>query len=141
MVTGEVERTTTFEKGLPNALVERDGKMEPDTIPEDQSIVINLKGKGLVIISGCAHAGIVNTIRYAQQMSGISNVHAVLGGFHLTGAPFEPIIEQTLDELIMVAPEIIVPMHCTGWKAIQRFSEVFPAAFVLNSVGSKIALS
>jgi 7,8-dihydropterin-6-yl-methyl-4-(beta-D-ribofuranosyl)aminobenzene 5'-phosphate synthase len=141
MVTGEVERTTGFEKGLPGALIERDGKLEPDPVSDDQALLLNLRGKGLVVISGCSHSGIVNTIFHAQKLSGLRKVHAVLGGFHLTGSAFEPIIEKTIEELKNVAPEVIVPMHCTGWKAIHRLSQEFPSAFVLNSVGSRINLS
>jgi 7,8-dihydropterin-6-yl-methyl-4-(beta-D-ribofuranosyl)aminobenzene 5'-phosphate synthase len=140
MVTGEVERTTEFEKGLPGALVERDGTLKPDPISDDQALLLNLRGKGLVIISGCSHSGIVNTIFHAQKLTGLTKVHAVLGGFHLTGPAFEPIIEKTISELKNLAPEVIVPMHCTGWKAIQRLSQEFPHSFVLNSVGSKITL-
>ncbi len=141
LVTGEVERTTTFEKGLPNALLERNGVIEKDPILDDQAIAVNLKGKGLVIISGCAHAGIINTILYAMKRTGISSIQAVLGGFHLSGAFFEPIIEDTIKELKKLAPEVLVPMHCTGWKAINRFSQEFPNAFILNSVGSRFTIS
>ncbi len=141
MVTGEVERTTGFEKGLPGALLEREGEMKPDPISDDQALVLNLKEKGLVVISGCSHSGIINTIFHAQKLTGLTKVHAVLGGFHLTGPAFEPIIEKTISELKNMGPEVIVPMHCTGWKAIQRLSQEFPSAFVLNSVGSKITLA
>ncbi len=141
MVTGQVERTTGFEKGLPGALLERDGKMVPDPISDDQALVLNLKEKGLVVISGCSHSGIVNTVLHAQKLTGLRKVHAVLGGFHLSGPAFESIIEKTISELKNVGPEVIVPMHCTGWKAIQRLQQEFPSAFVLNSVGSKITLS
>jgi 7,8-dihydropterin-6-yl-methyl-4-(beta-D-ribofuranosyl)aminobenzene 5'-phosphate synthase len=141
MVTGQVERTTGFEKGLPGALMERDGKMVPDPISDDQALVLNLKEKGLVVISGCSHSGIINTIFHAQKITGLRKVHAVLGGFHLTGSAFESIIEKTISELKNVAPEVVVPMHCTGWKAIQRLDQEFPSAFVLNSVGSKITLA
>ena len=141
MVTGEVDRTTGFEKGLPNALMERDGNIEEDPISDDQSLAIHLKNKGLVIISGCSHSGIVNTVRHSRKASGVETVYALLGGFHLTGAFFEPIIETTIQELQKFDPKVVVPMHCTGWKAIHRFSEAFPASFILNSVGSKITLS
>ncbi|MFZ0450339.1 MAG: MBL fold metallo-hydrolase [Desulfatiglandaceae bacterium] len=141
LVTGEVERTTPFEKGLPNAFLERNGAIEKDPILDDQAIVIKLKGKGLVVISGCAHAGIMNTLLYAMKLTGVSQIHAVLGGFHLSGAFFEPIIEDTIEELKKLAPEILVPMHCTGWKAIHRFSEEFPESFILNSVGSRFTIS
>ncbi|UCF84428.1 MAG: MBL fold metallo-hydrolase [Desulfobacteraceae bacterium] len=141
MVTGEVEHVTKFEKGLPNALMERNGKLEKDPISDDQALLINLKGKGLVVISGCSHAGIINTILYGIQMTGIKQVHAVLGGFHLTGPSFEPIIEETIKELKKMDLKVLVPMHCTGWKAIQRFSEEFKSSFILNSVGSFFTFS
>ena len=141
LVTGTVERTTPFEKGMPNALMEKDGEIVHDPIIDDQAIVLKLKDKGLVVISGCAHAGIVNTVLFSQKATGENNIHAVLGGFHLSGPFFEKIHDDTIEELKKIAPDVIMPMHCTGWKAIQRFSEAFPASFVLNSVGSKIILS
>ena len=141
LVTGEVERTTTYEKGLPNALLERNGTIEKDPILDDQAIAVNVKGKGLVLISGCAHAGIMNTILYAMKITGISSIQGVLGGFHLSGAFFEPIIEDTIKDLKKLNPKVLVPMHCTGWKAINRFSEEFPEAFILNSVGSRFTIS
>jgi len=140
LVTGEVERVTSFEKGLPNAVLERDGKIEEDPISDDQALVIHLKAKGLVVIAGCSHAGIINTIFYAQKMTGIQKVHAVMGGFHLSGPYFEKIIEQTLGELKKIRPQFLSPMHCTGWKAIQQMSQAFPDEFILNSVGSMITL-
>ena len=140
LVTGEVERVTSFEKGLPNALLERNGKEEKDPIRDDQSLVVRLKDKGLVIISGCAHAGIVNTVLYGRKLTGVEQVHTVIGGFHLSGPVFEPIIEETIEAFREMDLKVIVPMHCTGWKAIGRFSEEFPAAFILNSVGSRFTL-
>ncbi|EFK06647.1 metallo-beta-lactamase domain protein [delta proteobacterium NaphS2] len=141
LVTGQVERTTSFEKGFPNAFLSRDGKEKPDAILDDQSLVIHLKDKGLVIISGCAHAGIVNTVQYARKLTGVKTIHGIIGGFHLSGPAFEPIIDQTIDALGEMAPQVIVPMHCTGWKAIERFSRAFPSSFVLNSVGSSFKLN
>ena len=141
LVTGEVERITPFEKGLPNAVLERDGKIEKDPIIDDQALVVNLRGKGLVVIAGCSHAGIINTVLYAQKLTGIERIHTILGGFHLSGPHFEPIIEQTIGELKRINPKVLVPMHCTGWTAIQRMSQEFPDAFVLNSVGSTITLA
>jgi 7,8-dihydropterin-6-yl-methyl-4-(beta-D-ribofuranosyl)aminobenzene 5'-phosphate synthase len=86
LVSGEVKRTTAFEKGMPNALIERDGNLEPDPIKDDQALVMHLKDRGLVVISGCSHTGIVNTVRYAKKLTGVEKIHAVLGGFHLSGA-------------------------------------------------------
>ncbi|MDX2498863.1 MAG: MBL fold metallo-hydrolase [Desulfobacterales bacterium] len=141
MVTGEVERTTSFEKGMPNALVEKNGDIVQDPIMDDQAIVMKLNGKGLVVISGCAHAGIVNTLAFAQKTIGEQSIHAVLGGFHLSGPFFEKIHDETIQGIKKMDPDVIMPMHCTGLKAINRFQKEFPSSFVLNSVGSKMTLS
>jgi 7,8-dihydropterin-6-yl-methyl-4-(beta-D-ribofuranosyl)aminobenzene 5'-phosphate synthase len=138
LITGEVERVTSFEKGLPNATYEKDGKSLFDPILDDQAIAVHVKGKGLVVVSGCAHAGIVNTIMYAKKVTGVEKVYGVLGGFHLSGPIFEPIIEETIREFKKMDPQLITPMHCTGWNAIKRFSEEFPSSFALNSVGTKV---
>jgi 7,8-dihydropterin-6-yl-methyl-4-(beta-D-ribofuranosyl)aminobenzene 5'-phosphate synthase len=141
MVSGTVERITTFEKGMPNALVEIDGDVVQDPIIDDQAIVINLNEKGLVVISGCAHAGIVNTVKYAQKVTGEQSIHAILGGFHLSGPFFAKIHDETIEELKKFEPEVVMPMHCTGWQATQRFQKEFVSNFVLNSVGSKMTLT
>lgn len=141
MVTGEVERTTSFEKGMPNALMEQNGELVQDPIIDDQAIVMKLKGKGLVVVSGCAHAGIVNTLMFAQKTLGEQRIHAVLGGFHLSGPFFEKIHDPTVEALKKIDPDVLMPMHCTGWKAIQRFQKEFPESFVLSSVGTKVMLS
>jgi len=141
MVTGEVDRVTPFEKGMPNALMEKNGELVQDPIIDDQAIVMKLNGKGLVVISGCSHAGIINTLMYAQKTTEEQNIHAVLGGFHLSGPFFEKFHDPTVDALKKIDPDVLMPMHCTGWKAIQRFQKEFPESFVLNSVGSKVVLS
>jgi 7,8-dihydropterin-6-yl-methyl-4-(beta-D-ribofuranosyl)aminobenzene 5'-phosphate synthase len=138
--TGEVTRSTAFEKQPPITYIERDGEWVPDHFHDDQGIVAHLRGKGLVIISGCAHAGIVNTVRHAQALTGESQVHAIVGGFHLTGAPAAQ-VEATIDELAAMVPAFIVPAHCTGFKAQCEFAHRFPGRFVLNSVGTRIVLT
>jgi 7,8-dihydropterin-6-yl-methyl-4-(beta-D-ribofuranosyl)aminobenzene 5'-phosphate synthase len=139
-VTGQVERITDFEKGMPNASVQRNGHTEQDAILDDQSLILHLQNRGLVLITGCCHAGIVNTVCYARKVTGIQTVYAILGGFHLSGAFFDPLIDTTVAALREVDPTIIVPMHCTGWRATKKFSEAFPEAFILNSVGSTYVL-
>jgi 7,8-dihydropterin-6-yl-methyl-4-(beta-D-ribofuranosyl)aminobenzene 5'-phosphate synthase len=136
MVTGKVERKTSFEKGFPWAEAKIDGEWVVDPINDDQGIVINLKNKGLIIISGCAHAGIINTIKYSQKIAQSDDVHAVLGGFHLTGPLFESIIGPTIDEMKKINPDYVVPMHCTGWDAINEFKAEMPGKVILNTVGT-----
>jgi 7,8-dihydropterin-6-yl-methyl-4-(beta-D-ribofuranosyl)aminobenzene 5'-phosphate synthase len=140
LVSGEVPRTTAFEKGMPGAFMEEHGEMVPDAIKDDQSLLIKLAGQGLVVISGCAHAGIVNSVLYARQLTGESRVAAVIGGFHLSGSDMEPLIESTLSEFKQFSPDLIMPMHCTGWNAIQRLNSEFPESFVLSSVGTRLVL-
>ncbi|KKG15200.1 dihydropteroate synthase [Methanosarcina sp. 2.H.T.1A.6] len=134
--TGEIERKIPFEKGFPRAEAKVDGNWITDPFRDDQGLVIKLKGKGLVVISGCAHAGIINTVEHAKKITGTDKVHAVLGGFHLTGQLFDPIIQPTIDQMKRINPDYVVPMHCTGWKAINRFAEEMPGKFLLNTVGT-----
>jgi 7,8-dihydropterin-6-yl-methyl-4-(beta-D-ribofuranosyl)aminobenzene 5'-phosphate synthase len=134
--TGEVERTTPFETGISWTEMKIDGAWTRDRFIDDQALVINVKNKGLVVISGCAHAGIVNTVLHAIRMMGTDRIHAVLGGFHLSGPLFAPIIPPTIAALQQIGPDFIVPMHCTGFKAISRIANEMPGQFVLNTVGT-----
>ena len=137
LITGEIPRKTKFEKGFPRQRVFSDDKWKPDPwIWDDRAIIINVKHKGLVIISGCAHAGIVNTTYYAQQITGVTKVHAIIGGFHLAGKNCEPRISKTAEMLQKSNPDIIVPMHCTGWRGKYAIFKTMPRAFVWNSVGN-----
>ena len=137
LVTGEIPRKNSFEKGFFQHRTLMDGIWQPDPlILDDRAVVFNIKGKGLVIISGCAHAGIINTISYAQSISGIIDTYAVMGGFHLAGKEYENRIDQTTKELERINPKLIVPSHCTGWRGIFVIAKALPEAFVWNSVGN-----
>ena len=136
LVSGEVERVTEFERGFPWAEAKIGDRWVIDPFHDDQGVAVNVKGKGLVVVGGCSHAGIINTVRHLQRAAGVDRIHAVLGGFHLTGPLFEPIIGPTIEEMERLSPDFVVPMHCTGWKAINRFAAEMPEQFVLNSVGS-----
>lgn len=141
LVSGEIDRTTEFEKGMPTHFAKRNGEWVPDPIiSDDQCIIVNVANKGLVIITGCGHAGIVNIIRNAKAITGIGKIYAVMGGFHLGGRAFAAIIEPTVQELSKIDPQFVIPCHCTGYEAIHRIAQVMPEAFVQNSVGTKIIL-
>ena len=137
--TGQVERVTPFEGRFPLAYAEVDGEWRPDDFWDDQGLVAHLKNKGLVVISGCAHAGIVNTVKQAQAITGEERVHAVIGGFHLTGMPKEQ-IGATVSALKALSPALMVPTHCTGFEAQSEFAHQMPDSFALNSVGTRIVL-
>ena len=137
-VTGEIPRVTTYETGFPpHQKLTAAGWVPDPLIWDDQALVCNLKGKGLVVVSGCAHAGVINTLLYAQALAGVSAIYAFVGGLHLSGAAFEPRITQTVVDLVALQPSIVVPAHCTGWKATQALSAALPAAFIQNSVGTR----
>jgi 7,8-dihydropterin-6-yl-methyl-4-(beta-D-ribofuranosyl)aminobenzene 5'-phosphate synthase len=136
-ITGEIPRQMSFEKGLMQNKIYNDESWHPDPLVlDDRALVVNIKDKGLVIISGCCHAGIINTIRYAQQITLCAKVYAILGGFHLAGREFEKRIEPTIEELKKINPELLVPSHCTGGRALISVAQAFPNAFVCNSVGN-----
>ena len=137
LATGEIARTNDFEKGFPNHYSEVEGEMENDPlIKDDQAIVLNVKNKGLVVITGCGHAGIINTLNYARELAGEDSIYAVIGGMHLTGGLFEPIIPRTTDELEKLTPKVVVPCHCSGLKAMTEIAKKMPEAFIQNSVGT-----
>jgi 7,8-dihydropterin-6-yl-methyl-4-(beta-D-ribofuranosyl)aminobenzene 5'-phosphate synthase len=138
---GEIPRSTDFEKGWPIVHCQKDGQEVWDAIEDDTSIVMNIKDKGLVILSGCAHAGIVNTVRHAIAVTGIEKIHVVMGGFHLAGPSFEPTIDRTTQELQKIHPDYVIPTHCTGRKAIMAMEKQMPDQFILNMSGTKLTFN
>jgi 7,8-dihydropterin-6-yl-methyl-4-(beta-D-ribofuranosyl)aminobenzene 5'-phosphate synthase len=141
LITGEVDRTSGFEPGFPPQQALRAGRWEPDPLVlDEQALIVHVRGKGLVVLTGCGHAGVINITRYARRLTGVSQVHAVMGGFHLGGPLFEPLIPQVCAELERLSPTVIVPAHCTGWAAQRAFASQFPAAYVPNTVGTRVEL-
>jgi 7,8-dihydropterin-6-yl-methyl-4-(beta-D-ribofuranosyl)aminobenzene 5'-phosphate synthase len=135
-----IPRVTDFEKGMPIAYYREGGQIHKDAILDDQGLVIHVQDKGLVVLTGCGHSGIINTILHAQKITGVEKIYAVIGGFHLTGPFFEKVIPRTIEEMKRFKPEFLVPTHCTGWKAMNELEKAFPGNFVLNSVGTKFFL-
>ncbi|HEY7812820.1 MAG TPA: MBL fold metallo-hydrolase, partial [Nakamurella sp.] len=109
-------------------------------ILDDQALVVHIAGLGLLVLTGCGHSGIVNIVRHAKALTGVDQVYAVMGGFHLTGGIFEKIIPQTVAALASENPGVLVPAHCTGWKAQHALAAALPGAFRPNSVGSRFEL-
>jgi 7,8-dihydropterin-6-yl-methyl-4-(beta-D-ribofuranosyl)aminobenzene 5'-phosphate synthase len=141
LITGEVDRTTQFETGFQGHEAFRRGEWEPDPlILDDQALVLRLRERGLVVLSGCGHAGIVNTVRYVTRLTGEQRIAAVIGGFHLSGPMFEAVIAPTADAFGELSPSLLVPAHCTGWKAVHRLAARFPDAFLQCAVGTTIEL-
>ena len=141
LITGEVARTTGYEPGFPPQEAWITDRWEPDPLVlDDQALIVDVKGKGLLVITGCGHAGIVNICRYAQRLTKGRPLYAVMGGFHLNGPLFEPLIPRVLDDLGALAPAVIVPAHCTGWRAQHAMGARFGEAFIPNTVGTRFEL-
>jgi 7,8-dihydropterin-6-yl-methyl-4-(beta-D-ribofuranosyl)aminobenzene 5'-phosphate synthase len=116
MTTGEVRRQTEFEEvGIELKTIEN-GRVADDQMLDDTSVIANIRGKGLVIVTGCSHAGIVNIVRYAMELSGCDQIEGVVGGLHLVDVP-DARIKRTVEELCRLNPKWICAGHCTGFKA------------------------
>ncbi|MEW6738407.1 MAG: MBL fold metallo-hydrolase [Nitrospirota bacterium] len=137
ITTGEIPRIHLWEE-LNVFRIKRDDETLNDRVLDDQGVIINTK-KGLVIIAGCSHAGIINTIEQAIKITGIDDIYCVIGGFHLIG-PGEAKIEKTINEFRRLNVKKIVPIHCTGFEAIKRISIEMPDEFEYGTVGCRIDL-
>jgi len=134
--TGRIEQVTEYERIPPVFVAKKGDQFVQEDFIGEQAIVLNAKGKGLVVLSGCAHRGIVNAVKQAQAMTGMEKVHAIIGGFHLTGAKPE-VIQRTIADIKAIRPDYIVPAHCTGFEAIAAFAREMPDQFILNTAGSR----
>ncbi len=141
LVTGEVPRTTGYEPGFPPQQAWIGGRWQPDPLVlDEQALIVDIRGKGLLVITGCGHAGVVNICRYARRLTRERPLYALIGGFHLSGPVFEPLIPRVLDDLGALAPGVIVPAHCTGWRAQHALAARFGDAFIPNTVGTRFEL-
>ena len=147
--SGPIARTS-FERILDSTLVEpapaaapdhfteaeRLGRLVPDEHPDEHATCYVLQGRGLVVISSCGHVGLINSIKAAMAVSGVSRLHAVLGGFHLGPAPMD-YVEHTVSELKTLAPDVVVPMHCSGSKFIAAMRREMPDQLVTTNIGTR----
>jgi 7,8-dihydropterin-6-yl-methyl-4-(beta-D-ribofuranosyl)aminobenzene 5'-phosphate synthase len=134
-LSGELRETMPFET-IPAALrVERDGQVVQDTFIGEQTLIANVKDRGLVVVTSCSHRGIVGICRHAARVTGVPKIHAVIGGFHLSGLGEER-IGQVVDEFRRLAVDWLVPQHCTGMEAFIALGRHLPGQMVVSSVGS-----
>jgi len=133
-LTGEVPRRTAFEKSAPGLFSEKDGKLGQDIFADDQSLVIDTE-KGLVLILGCAHSGLINIINHVISKTGKEKFHAILGGTHLDFLTPEQ-LEETIQVLKKMDIERIGASHCTGMRAAFRLHQEFGSRFFYGCVGS-----
>lgn len=126
ITTGEIPRKNDWE-GVTVFKIKENGEFIDDTIPDDQGAIINTD-KGLVIIQGCSHSGIINTIEAAKSITGVDEIYCVIGGFHLIG-PGEKNIDRTISEFRRLDVKKVIPIHCSGFKGIKQISEQLPDRF------------
>ena len=143
LITGEVDRTTEFERGMPPAHQEWTGSawQHDPLVLDDQALIAHVRGRGLLVLTGCGHAGAINIVRHAQRLTAVPALHALIGGLHLSGPAFEPIIGHTVGALTQMTPGLVVPGHCTGWRAQHALAAAMPGAWAAGSSGSSFRLA
>lgn len=138
LVTGEIDRTTPYETGFHGHERRSPSGWHADPeIRDDQAIVVQVRDRGLVVLTGCGHAGVVNIVRKAQALTGIDRILAVVGGFHLGGRSFHSRIPDTVAALASFSPQFLVPAHCTGFIATHALARAMPEAVIPNLVGTR----
>ena len=133
-ITGPIPRMHPEKNWTPFMRIEQEGELVEDTIPEDQALVINTP-RGLVIVSGCGHAGIVNTMEYARRITGQESVHAVLGGFHLISASDQQ-IAWTGNKMHEFGVQHVQGAHCTGINPVATLREAVDLTRQTTAVGA-----
>jgi 7,8-dihydropterin-6-yl-methyl-4-(beta-D-ribofuranosyl)aminobenzene 5'-phosphate synthase len=143
LITGEIDRTTEYERGMPPAHEAWDGgRWQHDPLVlDDQALVVHVRDHGLLVLTGCGHGGAVNTVRHAMRLTGVGHLHALIGGLHLGGPYFEPIIAPTVQALVELRPALLVPGHCTGWRAQHALAAALPDVWVQGSSGTRYTLT
>ncbi|KAK4497683.1 hypothetical protein PRZ48_010336 [Zasmidium cellare] len=140
LVSGEIPRVTEYEKGLKFGVRYHENGWEEDMkMPDERLLMCKLKGKGIVMFTGCSHAGVVNASRHAVELGSGAPLYAVMGGFHLADADAE-YIQNTVSDLKALDTQIMLAGHCTGWRAKFKIQEEMPGRLVPSFVGSKFEL-
>jgi len=135
MLSGEMHETVPGETIPASLRVERDGEVVQDTFIGEQTLIAHVRGKGLVVVTSCSHRGIVGICRHAARVSGVPRIHAVMGGFHLSGLGEER-VSLVVDEFRRLGLQWLVPQHCTGMEACIAIGRQLPSEMVVPSVGS-----
>jgi 7,8-dihydropterin-6-yl-methyl-4-(beta-D-ribofuranosyl)aminobenzene 5'-phosphate synthase len=136
--TGEIPMTTDYENIDPDLYIKREGSFQADPLRDDLALVI--KGtRGLVVVTGCAHRGIVNTLRHARNLTGVDAIDTVVGGTHLVPAT-EQRLQSTISELKESGFRRLGASHCTGFPAQVRLAQEFGEVFFPNNTGTHIQI-
>jgi len=135
--SGEIKRVTSFEKLSWKNLTVVDGKQVKEQVLDDQALFINIAGKGVLAVIGCAHAGIINTLHSALDVTEMKKIYGFIGGTHLI-RPKENRLKESIKCLKEFDMQLMSPAHCTGHRSIAAINLAFPEAFTLNYAGRTI---
>lgn len=138
VTSGEIPMITEYEKIDPVLYIKENRGLKPDPLWDDQALFLKSE-KGLIIILGCAHRGVINTIRHAQKLTGLEPVYAVIGGTHLISASPQR-MDLTIAELLSSGVQRLGVSHCTGLPACTILAQTFGEAFFFNNAGTRINL-
>ncbi|MGA7624425.1 MAG: MBL fold metallo-hydrolase [Candidatus Acidiferrales bacterium] len=160
ITSGHIARITDFEMSPPSARLEagstgsacdatfhfppgtvkmeaKQGELVKDIFWGEHATAYNVKDRGLVVISSCGHAGIINSVRQIQKSTGIDKVHAVVGGWHLAPYPDE-LIARTVEAMKEINPDYLIPMHCTGFRTMMVIQREMPEKLIMPSTGTRV---
>ena len=134
---GEIPRQTDFEQVGGGRYYQENGEEKVDRVEEDTAIAIHLRGKGLVILSGCAHSGIINTVIHAKDLTDVNQIHTVMGGFHLPTPAFDAKVEPTIKALKEI-DRLYHPDPLHRPEAILQMEKAMPDRFIRNMTGTRL---
>lgn len=136
-ISGEIPRVTSYERGLPRQVKDLGNGWEPDPwIMDERYAAVHVRGKGIVVFTACSHAGVINVLKDARETFDPVPLYGVMGGFHLSGNECEALIPETVEDMRAFNLKMIVPGHCTGWRAVHRLVDTFgESAVVMSGVG------
>lgn len=138
-LSGEIPRVTEYEKGFPEHVCKSNNEWVPDPwILDERFLVINVRNKGLVIFTACSHAGVINVLKHAREVFPTVPLYAIVGGFHLAGHSVEAIIPETIQDMKQFNLKMIIPAHCTGWRAVNALGNTFGDKIVVPSAVGRI---
>lgn len=137
LVSGEVPRETEYESGSPAECrrINNEWTKSPEVVDE-RVLIINLKNKGLCVFTACGHTGVINATQYAKKITGINDIHLVMGGFHLAPPEVANRINPTLNDLAALNPNYIITGHCTGARTQSELTAKFPQKHISYGVGT-----
>ncbi len=138
VTTGEIPMTTEYEEIDPNLYVKEDDQWLPDPLLDDRALIV-VTDEGLVVILGCAHRGAINTIRHAQEITGVEMVHTVIGGTHLIGASEERVL-RTASAFQELGVQRVGVSHCTGLPSSMLLAQQLGGSFFFNNTGTSITV-